>query len=77
MLRVNCDCVDSPNIREEAHGHEHPDGGRIAMVAASAKRWWAPSSRPNTVKCALGNNDDKLSLSSIIYSTQDACRENK
>lgn len=47
------------------------------MAASNANRWCEFSSKLPKLKCALGNKDDKLSLSRIIYSTQQACNDRR
>jgi hypothetical protein len=42
-------------------------------VVINAKKWWESNSNPPKLIFAFGNNEDKLSLSKIIYSTQQAC----
>ena len=51
----------------------HTDG-RIAKAIVIAKRLCAFRSMPVKAKCAEGNTDDKLSPSSVMYSTQLACK---
>jgi len=43
------------------------------MVVKIAKNTWEFSVKFPMVRCALGNNFDKLSLSNIRYSMQQAC----
>lgn len=47
--------------------------GRTARVVSIANRWRASNSNPPIPKAAFGNNEERLSLSNIIYSTQHAC----
>ena len=48
--------------------------GRIAKAVVIAKRVCAFMSMPAKAKCAEGNTDDMLSPSSVMYSTQLACK---
>ena len=50
--------------------------GRIAKAIVVAKRLCAFRSMPVKAKSAEGNTDDKLSPSSVMYSTQLACKKN-
>jgi hypothetical protein len=47
--------------------------GRIANVAKIANRMCAFNLNPPKVKLASGNKDDRLSLSRMMYSMQQAC----
>lgn len=64
-----------PEIYESRLRFFNQTVGRTRTAAVIAKSWWVPISIPANLMCALGNSDERLSLTSVKNSTQAACKK--